>query len=223
MRDVLLAIGIGGLLLAGQWMIDDRRSDRETHAATELALQSERLEDLRFVRDKSGPERVVRPFSGVDLSKQTLDGLELAGADFRGAHLLGTSLVGTDLTGARFAGASLTGANLSSAVLANADLSCDLSERLNCVSLSDARLFETDLTAANLAGARMTGVWLTAKVRLDGADLSRVRLYGAQLFGVDFSRAILDEADLRGACWSDETRWPSGFTPPENSAAETCH
>jgi uncharacterized protein YjbI with pentapeptide repeats len=59
---------------------------------------------------------------------------------------------------------------------------------------------------AELQRAYLTGAYLT------GADLREARLQGA-----DLTRADLRDADLTGAVYDAETKWPSGFEPPETA------
>ena len=103
-RDGALALGIGLLLFGGQWFLDDRRAERE-----------ERLENLRFVRERAlieDAERGDRPFAGLDLAGMDLRGLNLQRADLRDnlseAKLLFADLSSADLTGADLSGADFT-------------------------------------------------------------------------------------------------------------------
>ena len=122
--------------------------------------------------------------------------------------LIGTLLVATcgfgvsrhasyrfaDMTGADLSHRRLSGANLSSADLQSADLrNCDLRR----ADLSSACLLSADLRGADLRGANLTC-----------ANLSDANLRGARL----------ENARFPGAMYSDETRWPSGFTPARRPA-----
>jgi uncharacterized protein YjbI with pentapeptide repeats len=122
--------------------------------------------------------------------------LRLRGRDLRYAKLDRTDFSGADLTGAALDGASLVGANLENAALACAEP--------DTVMLSDNRVAArcvsargADLTRARLTGARLWGIDLTgaklAEARLDGADLANALLAGASL-----ANAHLDKADLTG-------------------------
>ena len=70
--------------------------------------------------------------------------------------------------------------------------------RLSSVNLAGANLENADLKGANLTGAKLSGAYLW------GAKLMDANLWGANLWG----------ANLTNAKWNDNTKWPSGFTPP---------
>jgi hypothetical protein len=97
---------IGLLLAALQIWVDGSRSDR-----------ADRLENLRFVRDRSSSTQQDRPFSGIDLTETNLSGLSLARADFKGARLDGARLTLTSLQGSDFVDASMRNADLREADL----------------------------------------------------------------------------------------------------------
>ncbi|SKX69256.1 Uncharacterised protein [Mycobacteroides abscessus subsp. abscessus] len=50
------------VLVAGAWL-DDRRSDRDHEIAAAADVRAERLENLRFVRDRSSADRLQEPTS----------------------------------------------------------------------------------------------------------------------------------------------------------------
>lgn len=148
-----------------------------------------------------------------------------------------TTLKGENLRGdLRFAdlsGADLRGANVEDAILDFVDLrDSDLQDAV----FSSTQLFDADLRGANLRGATMV-----PPVHFSRADLRRVdlrdvefptrypkpdsvaisnfdeaRLDGADLRGVDFTRALIfgavfDEADLRGANLADTMSLPKSM------------
>lgn len=121
-KEVVLALIIGGLLAAGtvlgQKMVDDRRAERELHAALAANRHDLQMENLRFVRERSWdtPDD-ARRFAGFDLADQNLVGLRLTGSDFARADLTGAKLSGSDLSRSNFARATLHDANLTRTVL----------------------------------------------------------------------------------------------------------
>ncbi|WP_341994735.1 hypothetical protein MRBLWH7_002396 [Microbacterium sp. LWH7-1.2] len=61
-RDVLIAALVGAVLVLGQMLLDDARSNREIAAARLQSVEADQREDLRFVRERSGPgeqERIL--------------------------------------------------------------------------------------------------------------------------------------------------------------------
>lgn len=135
-HDLVVGLVSGALVAAasmlGQAALDDQRSSRE-----------ERLENLRFVRERSSEETANRPFRGIDLKRQSLDGLRLAGADLSFAELGQTSFFSADLSKATLAFAKLEGSKFIVADLTRADL-------------NSAKLTHANLESANLAGADLS-------------------------------------------------------------------
>lgn len=143
-RDVLVAGLVGAIVTAGGLLA-------QLHFDEQAALRTERLENLRFVRERSSGETTVsRPFSGLDLIGMPLGGLKLAGADFSSANLSGADLQGTDLTGANFDGATLDGAFLFAASLNDAVLTH--------VSMKETNIPDTDFTGANLVAVDLSSI-----------------------------------------------------------------
>jgi uncharacterized protein YjbI with pentapeptide repeats len=221
-RDVVLALAIGLLLLAGQWLIDDRRSQRETRISADLADEAERRENLRFIRDRSSVEQIERPFSGMDLDSLKLTGLNLSGANLSDASLLETSLAEVDLSGALLTGASLGSSSFFRAVLRDAVLGCSEPEP-GCGATQFSTLFlSADLTRADLTGmsffrADFTGAIMTEAVVAD------VRMSRTKLYGTDLTRADLRGTEFVEVCYDDTTRWPSGYSPPPSAPPKTCN
>lgn len=190
-REVLMALVIGGLLVAGtvigQKIVDDRRSEREVAQALAANRHSMELENLRFVRDRSSDATEgTRRFAELDLAGQNLVGLMLAGSDFAVADLSGANLSEADLSRANFARANLKGADLARA-------------RLRGAYFGPERIPE----ATNQSGADLT------EADLNGADLSDADLAHANLTG-----ALLKRAVLTNVFYDANTVWPQGFTPP---------
>jgi uncharacterized protein YjbI with pentapeptide repeats len=103
-----------------------------------------------------------RDFSGLDLTKAELSGVNLSGADLSQANLSLARLNQADLSGANLSQANLSGAilqraNLSQANLTGADLSwADMGfANLMDANLTDANMQNTILIRARLKGATM--------------------------------------------------------------------
>ena len=158
-----------------------------------------------------------------------LPGGGLAPVNLSGADLTGVMLTGVDLSGANLTTVNLTQADLSGAILFQANLcGADLIEAdLRGALLMGADLISADLRGADLAGANLVGA------SLRGADLRGSNLRAASLlatgalldqaaFDAPLVRAMsaeawqalaLGDADLSGAMYDEETRWPEGFVP----------
>lgn len=180
---------VASLSLAGAVYFDDQRSERER-----------RVENLRFVRERSSEERVQRPFRGLDLKEQSLSGLLLVGANLETAILEGADFWGTDLEDSRLLLAKIRGGkfgstNLKDATLTHADLS---DAELTVTDMSGSFLQYTDLSRATLSGVdlRNATLWLT---RLDGANLQDV---------------TLDGVDTSNVCYDKATKWPLLYNIP---------
>lgn len=141
---------------------------------------------------------------GVSLAGATLDGgrfvkgcvldeANLVGASLKACNLRGTSMRGVDLRGATLDGADLSectliGATLHRAVargtrfekadLADASL---LAANLLQASFIGARIEGADLRGSNLYGADMARVFTNEHVRLDEANLGKVRIHPTQV------------------------------------------
>ncbi len=132
-------------------------------------------------------------FSGVDLSKAKLDGMDFRGSDFSGANLSKAQLKNADLMKANFTGANLEGANL-----------------------IGAELREVNFTNANLTGAKISNVTLY-QAKMDGANLTNAVLGTSSrnysfLDVVDFSKATMKGTKLDHCTYSEKTRFPKSLT-----------
>ncbi|MCP4609270.1 MAG: elongation factor Tu [Planctomycetes bacterium] len=115
--------------------------------------------------------------SGLNLSKEELEGINLydnnlTSANLTDANLARVNLEKADLQNANLTGANLTGANLEDAILYNANLA---GANLTGANLEDANLVNVDLAGANLTRAR-----------LDNAILTDANLIGARLQNATF-------------------------------------
>jgi uncharacterized protein YjbI with pentapeptide repeats len=153
----------------------------------------------------------------ADLREADLLGANLSGAGLYMADMSGADLTAVDLSGALLIKTCLSGSDLSYVRLNEADLSgSDLSgAHLNKATLNKTKLIEACLEGADLRESELIGADLS-RADLKGADLR-----GAALIGADLSGADLRETKLGGARYSDDTRWPEGFTPqPEATNME---
>lgn len=152
-----------------------RRMERPRQERVETSAKSRRadgLENLRVIRERSGPSEVERPFRSLDLVEMNLAALDLSGADLSRASLAATDLemveaflesavpIGADLTDARLVNADVDGADLRRALLANANL-------------SDAFLGGAGVTDAVLDAAVLTGRSSTVRCRQGRTRLRR--------------------------------------------------
>lgn len=194
-HDVVVALIIGGLLatgtVVGQKLVDDRRAEREMQSALSANQHDLRLENLRFVRERSQdvPDD-GRRFAEFDLAGQNLVGLRLTGSDFARADLNDANLSQSDLSRSNFARADLRNANLTGAILRAAYFG---PERI--------------AHAPDQRGADLTG-----------ADLTDADLTGADLSHADLSDVSMSRTNLTNVFYDGRTIWPTGFTPPPSRA-----
>jgi membrane protein implicated in regulation of membrane protease activity len=206
-RDIVVAALVAGAVLYGQKVIDDIRSTRDREISRVQTSQSERLENLRFVLDRSSPGYRVRPFAGFDLQGMNLSGLRLSGADLLRADLSGTDLTTTSLTTAD-AESVLSALNVAPGTASVSAVHTVLAGANLCkANLTGASLVGADLSLANLSGADLSFAIL-ARVDLSGADLT-----GARLNDVKFD-LIGVTPHPGGIYYDNSTKWPEAFQPP---------
>ncbi|NOJ64355.1 MULTISPECIES: pentapeptide repeat-containing protein [unclassified Arthrobacter] len=213
-HDGLLAILVGsvaglisgGILFVGQSRLDDSRAEREMTAAEELADNAARLENLRYVRDKSGVEGAF--FGSLDLAETQLSGLQLRESNFYNSVLTGAYMSGMDLTYSNITGADLT----------------------NVFSTG------TDFTGSDFSGSNMENAFFLlsefegasfTRVSASGVDMFDSSFAGARIDCMDVRGASFRVADLSDATVSNlihdaSTIWPEGFTPPPTVTRESC-
>lgn len=214
---LLIAGIIGGITVAVQKDVDDRRSDRESAAAKLLADQTDeankkqsdlarRLENQRFVRERSAKDIRDRPFENLDLTELGLSGLSLRGADFRMAKMKSTVLRDSDLRGADFAHAEM-----------------DLNTDFNSSDLTGAAIVRVGGDVDPMVGNFYNSKLIHAKlIGISFTDLGPADLSGAMLQNADLSHVDLSAVKLDGACYDNSTGWPTGFTPPPTGDPNTC-
>lgn len=137
----------------------------------------------------------------VVLTVVVLSGVGLLGVRLRPYWVAAHDGEFANLRGAPLSHAQLRGASLGEAHLEHADL---FAADLRQTNLTFAILQDADLNSADLTGASL---W--------GADLRNADLRGAKLGG-----ANLKDIRLSGARYNRFTRWPAGFAPKHQGAAE---
>ena len=213
----MVALLIAALVLVGQKWVDDSRADRDHAIAAEQNRQAQRLENLRFVRDRSSPDvqNQPRPFAGLDLAGMNLAGLYLIGADFSAADLEGANLSLTELA----APAPVPKPEPAPVPQFEPGLDTpDASGALGSLGLPFPIGSPTDFTGANLCSADLTGANLQGanltRANLSGADLTVTLLFETNLAGADLSNTVLQQEFLTDVSYDSSTIWPDGFTPP---------
>lgn len=175
-----------------------------------------------YVKNKSGKSRAKgkrgksasaqQEFWGTGPDGIALTLTEIENGNLREAILAGVDLRGRFLAEAELTDASLDGAELSGAVLDEAVL---FRASLTGTRLVGARLMGADVSEASACGAVFVGVD-ASRADFECADLrdakfDGAKLSGADLRGADLTGSSLVRADLRGARFDRNTRWPLGF------------
>ena len=200
--DILIAAVVAILVLVGQNYLMSANSRGDEALSQDPRIQ--RLEDLRFVRDRSSEAYQPRPFRQFNLAGQNLANLQLKGANLVQADLTGANLAGTDLSSQ----APIKATPGSPAVPG-------ISSYLQGANLCHAVLTGTQLSYTYLVNANLTGV-----------DLTTTTLRGAVLNGADLSEATLPsdpaikDSLLKGIYYDENTVWPKNFQPPQAGTAD---
>lgn len=198
----VVAVFVGATTLLGQKTIDDNRSEHETRLSEEQSNRADRLEDLRFVRERASIENAAdRAFSNMDLREMNLSGLQLSAADLREAKLNKAELVEATLAEGTLEGADLTGAHLDHAELNSVDI--------HGAKLNGAILVEADLSCELTGPPKLPYHKKSCHDRYTqhghshtyaaSAELNNISAHEADLSGADLHDAKLNGADLRGA------------------------
>jgi uncharacterized protein YjbI with pentapeptide repeats len=157
---------------------------------------------------------------GALLIHAPLASVNLTGANLRQAHLAGANLTEAVCFHADLSGANLSGANLARTLFVFADLS---GANLAGANLSQTRFDAATLSRVKLSGAKLTGTFL-AGTNLRGADLRHADLRAASLMLPEGHYIGLPKgagrvpADVTGARYDAQTRWPQGFDPVKAGA-----
>lgn len=197
-RDVLVALLIGMVLVGAQTYLDGKREARVRSAENQRAQLVDRLENLKAIRERS--DRNAKDdllaaqlnLSGKDLHEMDLSNLNLSGANLYDANLRGADLTETNLKGAQLQQADLRGATLIATQFDGADLS------------------NADLREATLTLTRFRDAWLGA-VRFGPVDLSTADLRAAKLGGTDLDHVNFVGVQGNGPCFNVTTLWPAHF------------
>ncbi|MBD1321937.1 pentapeptide repeat-containing protein [Gordonia hankookensis] len=193
--------------IAIQYRLDNLRSERDEARADgqrvqadrlegQRAEQAERLENLRFVRERAGGFG-AKPFSYMDLQQMNLSGLQLPAADLTGANLSNAQMNNANITGGDLVKIVAKNASMDSVILAGAKLD---GGALNSATLRWANLScPTSLPGDAFVEMKCNGTDARGPTSLDAADLTRVVATDAEFEGVRFWGAKMSQIDLRGA------------------------
>ncbi|MHA7209513.1 pentapeptide repeat-containing protein [Arthrobacter sp. MDT1-65] len=156
---ILIAVIVGGMVIAGQYLIDDRRADREQAMADRQQAEADelaRLEDMRFIREQSagleplrygeGEDNVLPPylpFQGMDLHGMDLSFMDLRRANFTNADLTNVNFHQANLRGAIFRESTVVGVNF-------------IEAELNEASFWRVAFIDSDLRGATTGGTMFT-------------------------------------------------------------------
>lgn len=183
------------------------------------------IKHKRYLDGQNGGARAVLKFknlSGLDMSNKNLSHSDFTGSCFIGANMSDTdftsatffacdlrraNLEHSNFTRADFRGAFVAGANLNQADLKGADLREGkimengsegyLSERKLKKDI-DGVVAQTVFTGARMMQTNLSGI-RAASADFSDADLSHVRIQGADLRNVVFKGANLSSSDLSGS------------------------
>lgn len=200
--DIFIAVVVALLVLVGQHYLVTANARDDQAMSHDPRIQ--RLEDLRFVRDRSAEPYQPRPFRKFDLADQNLANLQLRGANFVQADLTSANLAGTDLS---FQAATKPAPGVPAGPAQPSFL--------QGVNLCHAVLTGANLSYTYLINANLTGV-----------DLTTTMLNGAVLNGTDLSQASLPSDPetkdrlLKGIYYDEKTVWPNDFEPPKPGSAD---
>jgi hypothetical protein len=183
LTDAGIALVTGGLI---GWILLTATNEAEDTRAR----RAERADDLRFVRDFSGPDSRYRPFNGTRLQGQHMDMLELDGARFNEARLDEASMYLIQLAGADLQDASLVCADLYEADLSNSRL---VDANLRGADLRKVTFGESTLRGAHFGRPDEDRYGDRAPATdLRGANLSAV----TELTPTQLAEAVYDESTL---------------------------
>lgn len=206
-RDGLLALVFGGLLLGLQVRMDERLSERELAIENARAKQAERLENLRYVRERSDDPTgleggIYKSFENLDLTGMNLSGLNLPRSLFWRA-----TLDRTDFTSARLEGSSFgTTTGLGPSGTAEGAI-------FRSARLERAMFYSWDGDGADLSGAVFDDTEFMGG-SYNGTRFAEAFFFDTDLWDIDLSRTSgLETAHFEGDCFRNVI-WPAGFEPP---------
>lgn len=187
-----------------QYLDPDPEDSSRERGLLLIALAKMPLNDQSFAKIKATTD-----FSGANLQRADLHGLNLSGvklicANLRDANLAGTNFSYADLKGADLWGAKMDSTDLSFAFLNRSDMQW---AELNNAQLTWTTLKQCDLRSAKLRKSDLTNAILDI-ADLRGATLKSATMKCTSLVGANLDETILDsvnleQADLRLASLGD--------------------
>lgn len=178
----------------------------ETETGHMKALKEKLDRHAHFLaQDCEGWEDMRADFSGENLARVNLCGIDLSHACLKGANLRYAVLDHVNLSGADLSGADMRGAELKQAILEGADLSgtdlvatCFYGARLVGANLESAKMQNTGMARADVRMARFAGTALDS-VELRDSRLEGAFFKGSRLEHVNLERSHMNGSDLSGA------------------------
>ncbi len=183
----------------------------EWEARTEKAASAaETLRDKMLAELRGGSAGVTKFNAHSDKDREKLG--KLHNLDFTNAKLAGVHLNSTDLQGTKFDGATLTEAAFCGSKLQNAsffNVKASKSNFAGCKA-ADASFVAATLTKCNLRAATFL------RTNFKSADLTGTEFDFSDLRGADFTLATLTKVSFKYAKFDETTKFPAGFTPPDD-------
>lgn len=149
---------VSGAVFGAEVWADKQRDEREHKYEEVRAEQSLRLENLRFVRERSGQTFVERPFAGLDLRGLVLNGLQLAQSDFSSANFDESIMMGGDVHESDFSSATMKRAFFIHVKMDESDFSY--------ADMRDATFESIDFSKVDLHKANVSGADLRLAINL---------------------------------------------------------
>lgn len=217
LQEVGVAVLAASLLTGGGMLITQWLNEESTSEAT-------RRDNARFIREAVLANAENLPFSGMDLSRRVIGGLELKGANLFGSNLNKADLSWADLSCR--GDIAWPDAVPEHRVVPCADLGRISAPGIVSVgtNFEGSSLHSADLRGGSLRSATLSHT-LSTEANFSGADLRLMKAKWANFAGADFSSADLSGSDLEnssfsGICFDENTRWPQGFTPPGSPSCQ---
>lgn len=226
----LISAVVSTVVVWAQADIDDTRSHREQFQSDQQSALSRRIDNARFVRERSSRIYQDRIFHEFDLNGMNLNGLILDGADFTGSDLTNSKMnfvslsvvqqsallqyAGTDDQGGQDPMQSGKAQKSDGDDAPMLDNGFDIKAPVYNSSLSGAKLCGAQLGAADLREANLS------YSNFADVDLTTTEMDGAFLYHADLSRAKLNPRLLKKVGYDSTTKWPSDFPLPAVDAIE---
>ena len=159
------------------------------------------------------------PLIGLDLSGLNFSGWDLEEANFSYANLRGATFRGANLRRAHMIRSQLFEVVMDEAILVEVmalEVKCSLTigpfDRLIDLGMRPSSFRKANLARSALGFARLNEVDFTGAILYE-ADISAASVYYAQLNDADMRVTDPLGASLKGSFYNRHTRWPEGFTP----------